>query len=125
MVTRLLVLLGALFFAWTTVVSYKNTIGWLGSPWVTAGVVWLAVVAMLALAVLVNRTLTRNQAIIAILTIAAGLRFGWILYVDTQPVSDFLDMYSAAQSAIHGDLSFGASEYFTRWVYQLGFTMYE
>ncbi len=123
--TRLLVFLGVIFFAWMTYQAFRNTATWTGSNWTTAGILLLAAIVMIVLGYAVNRYLTRTQAIAAVLVVAAGLRFGWILYVDTQPVSDFLDMYSAAQSAVRGDFSFGTSEYFTRWVYQLGFTIYE
>lgn len=125
-VTRGLLALGATFFAWTAIQAWRNTTAqWTGSPGATAGLLLLAAAVLLLLGFAVNRYLSRVQAVAVLVVLAAGVRLWWIAYVDTQPVSDFLDMYTAARQAARGDFSFGTSDYFTRWVYQLGFTLYE
>lgn len=62
----------------------------------------------------------------ALMLLAAFLlRLLWIILVPTEPVSDFALLYEAAVSAAEGDFSFTEESYFTKWVYQLGFVMYE
>lgn len=124
-VNKLLLGLGAAFMGWTAYHTFMNTRQWTGSHGATAWLLLAAAVAILALGYGMHRFMTKTTSIVVLLVVAVGLRLGWIWYVDTQPVSDFLDMYTAAQSAAVGDFSFGTSDYFTRWVYQLGFTLYE
>jgi hypothetical protein len=124
-VNKLLLGVGAAFMAWTAYYTFMNTRQWTGSHGATAGLLLAAAIIIVALGYVMHRFLTRSSSLVFLLVVAVGLRLGWIWYVDTQPVSDFLDMYTAAQSAAVGDFSFGTSDYFTRWVYQLGFTLYE
>jgi len=84
-----------------------------------------AAVVLLLLLFAATRYIGRSVFLAAVLAIAIGARLVWIFTVDTQPVSDFHDMHSGALSAAAGDFSFGTNEYFTRWVYQIGFALYE
>ncbi|RAV19324.1 glycosyltransferase family 39 protein [Paenibacillus contaminans] len=122
---KLLFGIGLLFFALTLVPVYRNTVLHAGSEWLPA----LIAAGALCLIILAAHVLTKYTAdwvyIALLAALAAGIRIVWVLSVDTQPVSDFLDMHTAAVQAAGGDFSFGENEYFSRWVYQLGFTMYE
>jgi len=53
------------------------------------------------------------------------LRVAWVLVADTQPTSDFKVMYDYGVKAASGDFAFGHMDYYVRWVYQLGYTLYE
>ncbi|WP_127587778.1 hypothetical protein [Paenibacillus koleovorans] len=123
--TKLILGLGVLFYGWMTIQSFINSGKWFDSHGIVLA--WVAAAASLFVLadVLMSRFLPGWRAIAFVLGLAFALRLVWILTVNTQPVSDFLDMYSAAQSAAVGDFSFGTNDYFTRWVYQLGFALYE
>ncbi len=66
-------------------------------------------------------------ALAVILALAAALRTGYIIAVPTQPVSDFALLYSSAQSAAAGDMSWAdvTEGYFSWWQYQIPFVLYE
>nr|WP_028401309.1 glycosyltransferase family 39 protein [Ectobacillus panaciterrae] len=82
--------------------------------------------AVLAAAVCITNHWINNRTFLAILiTIAFLLRLGWILWIPTPVQSDFAEMYQGAVQAAKGDFSFSKNPYFSAWVYQLGFTMYE
>ncbi|MBO9607312.1 MAG: glycosyltransferase family 39 protein [Paenibacillaceae bacterium] len=114
---------GLLFFAGALAVSLRYS--WAGLFHSLPHMLGLLLAALFAAAaaVLLLRRLPRAAYAAVLLALTASLRVAWVLAVDTQPVSDFLDMYNAAVQAAHGDLSFGHNEYFSRWVYQLGFTL--
>ncbi|WP_198162717.1 ArnT family glycosyltransferase [Halobacillus mangrovi] len=59
------------------------------------------------------------------LILAFLLRLLWVLFVPTEPESDFLTLHNAALSVTEGDFSFTENSYFQKWVYQLGFVMYQ
>lgn len=53
------------------------------------------------------------------------IRFLWIIFIDTMPVSDFKVMYDGRIEIAKGNYNFILeSYYFNTWVYQLGFTGY-
>ncbi|QSS99694.1 glycosyltransferase family 39 protein [Pontibacillus sp. ALD_SL1] len=67
-----------------------------------------------------------NLAFVPLLLVAAFIiRLVWVLNVDTSLLSDFAKLYNASVSASNGDFSFSENAYFTRWVYQVGFVMYQ
>ncbi|WP_158606474.1 ArnT family glycosyltransferase [Paenibacillus ginsengarvi] len=124
-VSRWLAVGGIVLFGWMLWHSFANASGFVGSGGVTALLVVGAAVIALLVAFVLDRYMGRAASLAVVLTVAVGLRLIWIWSVDTQPVSDFLDMHSAALNAASGDFSFGTSDYFTRWPYQLGFALYE
>jgi hypothetical protein len=123
--SRLLALLGILLFGWMLWYSSANTATHFISDWSVPLLVLASVAAALPLAKALGRYGGGRTFMVALLLLVAAPRIVWIAAVDTAPVSDFLDMHSAALSAAAGDLSFGENEYFSRWAYQLGFTFYE
>lgn len=60
-----------------------------------------------------------------LLGLATVVRLAWVLSMPTTISSDFAEMYAAARQAASGDFSFSSNSYFSAWVYQIGFTMYE
>ncbi|WP_391570682.1 ArnT family glycosyltransferase [Cohnella sp.] len=125
-VSRLLAVCGFGLFAWMLWYSSANASSYFESG--RTAVVLLtggAAVVLLLLLFAATRYLGRGVFLAAVLSIAIGARLIWIFTVDTQPVSDFLDMHSGALSAASGDFSFGTNDYFTRWGYQIGFALYE
>ncbi|WP_052487955.1 glycosyltransferase family 39 protein [Gordoniibacillus kamchatkensis] len=124
-VKKLLLWAGTIFFALTLYFSFINSAKYLGGYVPTAALLALVVLVVVLAAHLLARRLTQKQFIILLLLVGFGFRVYWILLIDTPPVSDFLDMHNAALQAAKGDFSFGRSEYYSRWVYQLGFTIYE
>lgn len=86
----------------------------------------IALATTILLAVLSMKFISRKIFIIFLFLLAFGIRFAWIYTIDTKNVSDFEIMYNAAVRAAHGDFGFTSEgEYFNRWAYQLGFTMYQ
>lgn len=73
----------------------------------------------------VNRYMSKRFFMIFLITLAFSVRLIWILNIQTPVESDFKVMYQSAVQAINGDFSFANSPYYTTWVYQLGFTMYQ
>jgi 4-amino-4-deoxy-L-arabinose transferase-like glycosyltransferase len=72
-----------------------------------------------------NQRLNNIQFLVFLFIIAFVSRFIWILNVNTPIISDFSVMYQGAIDAAKGNFEFGKTIYFTTWVYQLGFTMYQ
>ncbi|MGG1554812.1 ArnT family glycosyltransferase [Paenibacillus ferrarius] len=72
-----------------------------------------------------KRPASRGSFLLVLLAVAVSLRLVAVFYLDTQPGSDFRVLYENAQKAAAGDFSFGHSEYYVRWVYQLGYTLYQ
>lgn len=123
--SRLVIAVGLVFLAAALLFACRNTTGFFTSGWQATGIAVLAAVCFLAVGYMLAAYVNRLVFVVLLVGVAAGLRLWWILNVNTQPVSDFLDMQGAAVMAAKGDFSFGQGEYFTRWVYQLGFAMYE
>lgn len=123
--SKVLQILCMLFFIitfWNGIFFFKQTYG----INLTYMLTLFAILFMLIIiSFLVNRYLTSNQFFVILFFIAFCVRFVWILNVNTPIVSDFLMMYQSAIDAAKGDFSFSENSYFSNWVYQLGFTMYE
>ncbi|TJY44525.1 hypothetical protein E5161_03880 [Cohnella pontilimi] len=124
-VSRVVIAAGILFLVFTLFYAFQNSVVFIGTSMKTAGILLGATILILAAAYFITRWLSPVQFIILLVLVGFGLRLAWILSIQTPPISDFLDMRNAALSAARGDLSFGSNEYFSRWVYLLGFTMYE
>ncbi|KHE73112.1 glycosyltransferase family 39 protein [Halobacillus sp. BBL2006] len=89
-------------------------------------VILLGGIVLLGIAYAVTRIpITRTVYITGMLVIAFVLRLLWVLYAPTEPSSDFLMLHNAALSATEGDFGFTENSYFQKWVYQLGFVMYQ
>lgn len=54
-----------------------------------------------------------------------AVNLAWVVWLKTEPASDFAYMYSAAQSLLRGDLSFNTAAYYVLWSYQLPFVALE
>ncbi|MDF2659660.1 MAG: dolichyl-phosphate-mannose-protein mannosyltransferase [Paenibacillus sp.] len=125
-IARLLAVCGIALFAWMLWHSYASASSYFESGPVTVLLLTAgSAAAVLLLLGAAMRYAGRGVFLAAVLAVAISARLIWIVTVDTQPVSDFLDMHSGALSAAGGDFSFGTNDYFTRWVYQIGFTLYE
>ncbi|MUT64480.1 glycosyltransferase family 39 protein [Paenibacillus sp. NEAU-GSW1] len=127
---RTLLAIGCILFGVAAVSSFFNSAFILGSPiTATFGAIFAFAVAIGAAFGINRLAASRPSAkvwpIAIVLTSAFSVRLAWILWIDTPPASDFLFMYNAALSAAAGDFSFNNTEYFSAWVYQMGFTMYE
>jgi hypothetical protein len=123
--SKLLVYIGLLFFMGISVISFWNTIPFFSTKLHLVIALVVAFAGIMIISHVLTSFMTRKQFLIMLVVVAASLRVGWIYSIDTQPVSDFADMYNAAILAASGDFSFGETEYFMKWVYQIGFTMYE
>lgn len=123
-ISRILAAFGVLLFAWMLVYSYANAAAHFSTD-MTALLLLVASGAFVLLVVHLSRYAVGKLFLALLLLLTIAPRLIWIMTIDTAPVSDFLDMHTAALSAAAGDFSFATNEYFTRWVYQLGFTMYE
>lgn len=82
-------------------------------------------ILVIMLAYMSNKYLSRMQYIVILGILAFCIRLIWITKIPTPVESDFLLMYNGALYAAKGDYVFAQQAYFTTWVYQLGFTMYE
>ncbi|PYI52600.1 glycosyltransferase family 39 protein [Paenibacillus flagellatus] len=123
--TRVLAVFGVALFGWMLWHSAANTAVFFDGGWTIALAMLGSIAAALLLTSVADRWMKRLPFVAVLLLATVGLRLAWVLAVDTQPVSDFLDMYAAGVSAANGDVSFGTNDYFSRWVYQLGFAFYE
>lgn len=72
-----------------------------------------------------NHSIKSIQFYVLLFVFAFIIRFIWILNVNTPIISDFSVMYQSAIDAAKGNYEFSKNSYFSTWVYQLGFTMYE
>lgn len=122
---KFLVFLCLLFFIFTLV----SSLGYLDYSNTSALPIFAAAAIVMLLIIWAFRIkgiqLTGRQFLITLTLLALLLRLTWILTVNTEPFSDFRDMYYGALRAAGGDFSFGRDAYFVTWPYQLGFTMYE
>jgi 4-amino-4-deoxy-L-arabinose transferase-like glycosyltransferase len=126
-----LALCGIVLFGWMFGFSYGNAAGFFPpigavSPGVTVGLLVAGAAAVTLLAAYWASRRLRTAAYVGLLLLLTiSIRLVWVFLVPTLPVSDFQDMYAGALEAASGNAAFGHNEYFTRWVYQFGFTMYE
>ncbi|MBM6648594.1 glycosyltransferase family 39 protein [Bacillus sp. RIT 809] len=72
-----------------------------------------------------NKYMSKMVFTISLIILAFSIRLIWVFNVQTPIESDFAVMYNSAIQATKGDFSFAQSTYYTSWVYQLGFTMYQ
>lgn len=122
---KLLLLFGIIFFLLSFISSLANIRIFFNSY---STVILLLLFSLCLLVVfyhLTRKYMSKKQFIFFLILVTLTLRLAWVLLINTQPFSDFLHMYSAAQLAEKGDFSFIYSNYFSRWPYQLGFTTYE
>ena len=64
--------------------------------------------------------------ILGLFGVAFIIRLIWVLNINSQPVSDFTQMYKGAQNILNGNTDLVRnSEYFRVWVYQLGFAFFQ
>ena len=122
---QLLIGIGLLFFASVLVESFRNTAGMTGSSLVAAFLLFGGLAVYIPAGYAVGKIRSSKWFAAGLAVVALIPRIVWILAIDSPPISDFLDMYMAAQQAAAGDFSFSSSPYFTRWVHQTGFTLYE
>ncbi|MED2935633.1 glycosyltransferase family 39 protein, partial [Bacillus wiedmannii] len=80
---------------------------------------------IISLTYIVNKYFSKVTFIALLAICVFTLRRIWILKISTPIESDFAVMYNSAVQAAQGDYSFTSSAYYTAWVYQLGFTMYQ
>lgn len=89
----------------------------------------LAMLAALILAVwlIVRFSHREKRVLLVLLILSAALRAVVIMLVPTQPVSDFSQLFEAAQATAVGDLSWShvTQDYFSWWQYQIPFVLYE
>ncbi|MFD0767595.1 glycosyltransferase family 39 protein [Bacillus sp. CGMCC 1.60114] len=92
---------------------------------ISGPIIIFIMILLVLLSYLANKFLSRFTFILLLTVCAFTIRFIWIIKVPTPIESDFAVMYESAIQAAKGDFSFTNSSYYTTWVYQLGFTMYE
>jgi 4-amino-4-deoxy-L-arabinose transferase-like glycosyltransferase len=129
--SKALYVLGVLFFLWalyntlsdfSRITHNKIDLPFIGIV-IAASIV--TAIAVAAAVFITKRWITNRSFLILLAATAFLLRLGWILWIQTPVESDFAMMYSSAVQAVKGDFSFSQNGYFSAWVYQLGFTMYE
>ncbi|ADY24640.1 glycosyltransferase family 39 protein [Bacillus paranthracis] len=72
-----------------------------------------------------NKYMSKLTFSISLIILAFSIRLIWMLNIQTPVETDFSMMYHSAIQAAKGDFSFAQNTYYTSWVYQLGFTMYQ
>jgi 4-amino-4-deoxy-L-arabinose transferase-like glycosyltransferase len=95
------------------------------TPSLTIIVLLAGMIGVIILACFLQRYLNTASFVILLCLVTVGVRLAWMLTFDTEVVQDFKRMYDGAVAAANGDYSFAQEPYFTTWVYQLGFTMYQ
>jgi hypothetical protein len=114
------------FFALTLLYSFAFLLGEPKiSPTITLVALVVGMVGVIILACFLQRYLNTVSFVIILCLVTVGIRLAWVLTFDTQIIQDFKTMYHGALAAAQGDYSFADEPYFTTWVYQLGFTMYQ
>ncbi|WP_242221940.1 glycosyltransferase family 39 protein [Bacillus cereus group sp. BfR-BA-01380] len=126
LLAKCLVILCLLIFTftiWTSYITVKETL--FVRTLISAPIVIVIMILLILLTYLCNTYFSKTTFIILLTFCAFTIRFIWILNIPTPIESDFALMYEGAVQAAHGDYSFSNSPYFTTWVYQLGFTVYQ
>lgn len=72
-----------------------------------------------------NKYMSKLAFSISLIILTFSIRLIWVLNIQTPVETDFAMMYHSAIQAAKGDFSFAQNTYYTSWVYQLGFTMYQ
>lgn len=124
--TKCLVVCCLLIFAASILSSYLTTKNILLVRNLTSGFIVMSImILIILLTYLANKYLSKVTFIVLLAICTFTLRCIWILKISTPIESDFAVMYNSAIQAAQGDYSFTSSAYYTSWVYQLGFTMYQ
>ncbi|ENQ3106836.1 glycosyltransferase family 39 protein [Bacillus cereus] len=126
LLAKCLVILCLLIFAfsiWNSYLTVKETL--FVRTLISAPIIIISMILLILLTYLCNTYFSKTIFIILLTICAFITRFIWILKIPTPIESDFALMYEAAVQAAHGNYGFSSSPYFTTWVYQLGFTMYQ
>lgn len=126
LLAKCLVILCLLIFAfsiWNSYLTVKEIL--FVRTLISAPIIIITMILLILLTYLCNTYFSKTTFIILLTLCAFATRFIWILKIPTPVESDFALMYESAVQAAHGDYSFSSSPYYTTWVYQLGFTMYQ
>ncbi|WP_258131696.1 glycosyltransferase family 39 protein [Bacillus cereus] len=124
--TKSLLILCLIILSWITWESYLTISDKLDVPNSVSLPIMIGIgLVFLIVACLINKYMSSLTFVISLTLLAFIVRLIWILQIPSVPLSDFAIMYNSAIQAAHGDFSFTNTIYFTSWVYQLGFTMYE
>ncbi|MDZ5606565.1 glycosyltransferase family 39 protein [Bacillus pseudomycoides] len=112
-----------IFTTWNSVIITRDTF------WTRILIIFPIIVIILLLLLLlgyiVNKYISQISFIVLLTILAFSIRLIWIITIPTLIESDFEMLYNSAVQAANGDFSFAQGTYFTTWVYQLGFTMYQ
>ncbi|MDC2866772.1 glycosyltransferase family 39 protein [Bacillus sp. BP-3] len=111
------------FSIWNSYLTVKETL--FVRTLISAPSIIIIMILLILLTYLCNTYFSKTTFIILLTLCAFITRFIWILKIPTPIESDFALMYKGAVQAAQGDYSFSSSPYYTTWVYQLGFTMYQ
>ncbi|WP_243525342.1 glycosyltransferase family 39 protein [Bacillus pseudomycoides] len=123
---KALLLLCLTIFAFITWDSYLTIKEYLQiRTLISAPTIMVIALLFFVVAYTINKYMSRVVFIILLTLLAFSIRLIWIIKIPTAPLTDFALIYNGAVQAAHGDFSFTSTGYFTSWVYQLGFTMYE
>ncbi|THE11342.1 hypothetical protein E1I69_15380 [Bacillus timonensis] len=126
--TKLIQILCILFFAGALLFSFKNGMDIYLSKrdiQLFVGPLLIGIIALGLYILFVNRYISNKVFLLLLIVFSFLLRLGWVLLIKTPPESDFLILYRAAIDAAKGDFSFSETLYFSSWVYQIGFTMFQ
>lgn len=118
-----ILIVGAVYFGYGSYANWIELVDNYTYPFIY--IVLLGLVVTAAIYFFASLPISNKLFLIGALVIAFLVRLGWVLYASTDPISDFLLLNNAAVSAANGDFSFSEDTYFTKWVYQIGFVMYQ
>ncbi|WP_052330131.1 glycosyltransferase family 39 protein [Thermicanus aegyptius] len=122
---RFLLILTLLFFSYLLRPTWLSIQSLFGTWYTLAGALFFFLLFLFGILAMSRWRLGNRHFLLLLFLVAFLLRFAWILAVPTEPFSDFKLMYESAVKASQGDYSFSRSPYYSQWVYQLGFTMYQ
>lgn len=124
-VQKLLIIVMVGFFATTSFLSFFNIFHKNRGD----GAIALSLLIALALSFLIAHGFSLihkdRLALLILALFAFTLRLAWVLAVDVRQLSDFAHMYDAALMGARGDFSFSQDPYYSKWAYQMGFTLYQ
>ncbi|MCQ6278666.1 glycosyltransferase family 39 protein [Bacillus sp. EB600] len=123
--SKVLVICGFVMFLSISFFSFRSLTPVFSSKIVMIAEVFFFLCFIAIISYLINRFLTTRRYLILLIILGVGIRITWVLLIKTMPASDFSIMYESAKQAANGDYSFISNDYFSSWVYQLGFTYYE
>lgn len=85
----------------------------------------LFIVLVVAVVLMTEKYINRLFFLFGLVLISFTIRLIWIFNVDTPITSDFYLLYQAALSITEGNYDFASTQYFSTWVYQIGFSFYQ